>query len=459
MELKLMKSKLKISLAIFGGAFMLLFAAFMNGFPIVYSDTSTYLASGFELETPFDRPIMYGLFLRFSSLNGVSLWFTIFCQGLLVSYLIFQLLGLCVPHLKSVISTFVSIIGILSILTSLSWTVSQLIADVFTPILILAFTLLIIGQPTKRFRMLLYVIFFLATSTHLSHISFNIILILVMLVIRQLKFIGVKEHIDWQPLVLCFFITVLSFLTMGSALSKSKHGFLMGALVEHGIAKEYLDENCEDNLYRFCAYKDSLPDKAWKFLWEEDSPFYKMGGWRGTKAEFNEIIYNTLTSRKYIFLHIRESIKATVDQLTKFKIGDGNGSFLHGTLLHRRVQLYFEHETVHYETSLQNRLRLNFLGWYSILLYAFMVISAMLLLFVSIKIRRQNTTLFSVILVVIMSILINAWASGTLANAIDRLGAKVMWLLPLIAIIGLMSIWNGKFFPILPFVARPPNKE
>ena len=437
-----MNSKLKISLTLISGALLLLFSAYINGFPIVYSDTSTYLASGFELKAPFDRPIMYGLFLRLSSLNGISLWSTIFCQGLIVSFLVFKLLRTFVPNLKNINITFISIITLISLLTSVSWTSSQLFADIFTSILILSLIILVIGQSKKWVQILVYAIFFFATATHISHVSFNLLLILTILIVRQLKFLKIKEYIKLRPLVISFFLTLLSISTMGSALSKSKHGFLMGALVEHGIAKKYLDENCEDSNYKFCAYKDSLPDKGWKFLWEEDSPFYKMGGWKGTKKEFNEIIFNTLTSRKYILLHIKESLKATTDQLTKFKIGDGNGSFLEGTLLHKRINTHFEHESLRYQSSLQSNENLNFLGWYNTVLFSVVIISIVVLLLVIIQIRNQDRKLLSVILIVIIGIMINSWTCGTLANAIDRLGTKVIWLIPLMSLIGIMNICN-----------------
>lgn len=74
---------MKPIISIFIGAVILMTDAFYNGFPVVYSDTSTYLASGFEWETPFDRPITYGIFLRIFSLNGTSLWLVIFFQALI----------------------------------------------------------------------------------------------------------------------------------------------------------------------------------------------------------------------------------------------------------------------------------------------------------------------------------------------------------------------------------------
>ena len=96
----------------------------------------------------------------------------------------------------------------------------------------------------------------------------------------------------------------------------------MGAMVEHGIVKNYLNDHCDTKQYKLCAYKDSLPDRAYKFIWDEKSPFYKIGGWKETKNEFTEIIYGTLTQPKYIVMHIKESFKATLQQLTLFSVGD-----------------------------------------------------------------------------------------------------------------------------------------
>ena len=63
-------------------------AAIVNGFPLWYPDTSTYLASGFELETPADRPIGYGIFIRLTSLNGASVWLVIVAQSIIIYYLL-----------------------------------------------------------------------------------------------------------------------------------------------------------------------------------------------------------------------------------------------------------------------------------------------------------------------------------------------------------------------------------
>ena len=103
------KNKLIYLISIVIGEFFLMFDAFYNGFPIVYSDSSTYIVSGFGLDMPMDRPLLYGILLRIFSLNGLSLWLVIFFQALIVSYLIFLLMELFVGR-KELIYTLLAIL-------------------------------------------------------------------------------------------------------------------------------------------------------------------------------------------------------------------------------------------------------------------------------------------------------------------------------------------------------------
>jgi hypothetical protein len=65
-----MKQKTKQIVALFLSAFVLMFFALSDNFPIVTSDSGTYISSGFTLHAPQDRPIFYGLFIRFTSLGA-----------------------------------------------------------------------------------------------------------------------------------------------------------------------------------------------------------------------------------------------------------------------------------------------------------------------------------------------------------------------------------------------------
>lgn len=435
-----MKDTVKFLIFVLAGAFCLMFDAFYNGFPIVYSDTSTYIASGFELETPFDRPITYGLFLRLFSLNGLSLWFVIFFQGLILSYLIFLLVRLVTDE-KSFLKFGLLTIILISLFTGVSWTVCQIMPDIFTSIALLCMILILLGTFKRRTFLLLNVLFLISVAMHMSHILLFALMLIAIFTLRN--FILPKQLYPRRNLriMTLIFLTIATVVTMGSAISKSKHIFFMGAMVEHGIVKNYLDDFCDTRQFKLCAYKDSLPDRAYKFVWDEKSPFYKIGGWKETKSEFNEIIYGTLTQPKYIVMHIKESFKATLQQLPLFAIGDGNGSFLKGTILYERVSKYFSQDLAYYSTSNQNQSRLYFLSFINSIFFIIIVLSLFLLIFLLVKFKNiLNGHLKPIAILFFICILLNAWDCGTFANAIDRLGCKTIWLIPFTTIISLFKV-------------------
>ncbi|MBK9107634.1 MAG: hypothetical protein IPM92_04440 [Saprospiraceae bacterium] len=421
-----------------GAALALLIPAFINGYPLVYSDTSTYLASGFELETPFDRPITYGLFIRFFSFNGYSLWTVLLAQSGILAFLVIQLTkhvllnNSLYPILGFVICIF------LSLFSSVSWTASQIMPDIFTAIMFLSIVLLLEDDASRKKRYFLYFIFLISCAMHMSHVTIIFVYLPILFLFK--KFLQ-PFHFKYKSILYLGLLTVASLLTMGSALSKSKHVFLMGAFVEHGIIEKYLDENCKFKTYQLCAYKDSLPEKAWQFVWDETSPLYKLGTWGDSKEEFNSIIWNTFTQRKYIIEHIYASVLATMDQLTQFQIGDGNKPYTEETVLYQRIQKYVPSELHSYASSKQNKDELGFMTWFNHLQLAIVCISLVCLIFFIIL---KENSLNKIKLYLVSAVFINAWACGTFANAIDRLGSKMIWIFPLLVILILLRIFNER---------------
>jgi hypothetical protein len=433
------KNRTCTAIYIFIGSFILMLPAFYNGFPIVYSDTSTYIASGMQLEAPFDRPITYGLFLRLFSLNGTSLWFVIWVQAALLAILIFSAIKqLCMTKLYRRLSLLV--ILFLTFCSGLAWTVCQLMPDIFSSVAVLCVCLILLFEWSILSKICLYTLFLVSVAMHISHIlMFVAILGVVFIFAKYTKRIFNKDIKQKRILILAA-LAVGSALSMGSATSKSRHVFFMGAMVEHGILKQFLDENCTENHYKFCQYKDSLPELAFQFIWEPQSPFYKMGGWKETKSEFNSIIYSTLTRPKYIGLHIKASLVATFDQLLRFKVGDGNGSFLAGTQLNDRVANYFPSDHQNYVNSKQNQQALSIIPAFNIWFTFIFALSSIFLLLVLLTNRASMQPFQSFFFIIIIAIILNAWTCGTFANAIDRMGAKIVWLIPFVAIILLLQL-------------------
>lgn len=440
----MVRSKIIYWCSMITGAFILMVDAFYNGFPIVYSDTSSYISTGFELQTAFDRPITYGLFVYAASLCGATLWFVIFFQSLILSLLIFENIRLFFKE-KFIVIGLVCV-TFLSLFTGISWSASQLIADIFTSIALLTMSLLLIGQFSKTKTAGLYVLFFVSVATHISHLSLFLAILICALflgfVFRKGVFRQRKTYLKHGALLVLIGFTLI---TMSSAIAKSKHVFFMGAMVEHGITQQYLEENCDQKKYQLCIYKDSLDMQAFEFVWDEKSPLYKIGGWAAAKAEFNEIISATVTQPKYIKLHIMESAKATVQQLTMFDIGDGNGSFGEHTHVYKRIAEFIPTDLPAFENSKQSKNKLGFVHFLNPLYDWVMVISLLLFLFLVVIYRKMLTPEFRFFTSLLLSgVFLNAWSCGTFANAIDRLGCRMMWLLPFLAFLLLAQAWQAK---------------
>src|SRR3972149_5980708 len=314
------------------GAISLLGFAFYNGYPIVYSDTSTYIASGFTLQPPVDRPITYGLFIWLTSLNGSSLWIVVFVQSLIISYLILLTIKDFI-QLKNPYRYFIFVIGFLSTLTVIPYVSGQIITDIFPSIGILCILHLTLNTKLKNLnKILLFSIFFIANAMHMSHLMINFLFLISILLVKRFFFrdtIILKNRNIW----LLFGFTIMGILMMGSSLAKSKHVFFMGRMAENGILIQLLNENCGDNESKLCDCIESIPTNTTDFLWDDKSPVYtKYGKWREAQDEFGNIIRATLLRPKYLTRHIYESIKSTCKQLVAFDAGDGNGPFVGETL-------------------------------------------------------------------------------------------------------------------------------
>src|SRR6188768_305561 len=75
------------------GLFLITWPAFYNGYPLVYSDTGSYLKTSVDLQAAIDRPIGYGIFIRMFGWQATP-WTVILAQGLIVYVVTFRVVKL-----------------------------------------------------------------------------------------------------------------------------------------------------------------------------------------------------------------------------------------------------------------------------------------------------------------------------------------------------------------------------
>ncbi len=415
----------------------LLSGAIWNGYPIVYSDTSSYIVSGFHLETLIDRPITYGLFIRVCSLNGWSLWTVVIAQSMLLAYvsgLLLRSFGIRNSWSRSLI------IGSAAIVTGLPFVCGQIITDVFTPILVITlFLLLFINGLPRRTRTLLFGIFLLTFAMHMSHVSITVLLLLIALVLSRLRRRTGQTLKGWRTVVTILLLSVAGTLVMGVSLAKSKYSFYAAHLAEVGVLQRYLQEHCATEHYQLCDRLGSIPQSADAFLWADDSPLKVYQSRKEMEVELGRIVAGSLKEPSLVWMQVTSALKATVEQLARFGVGDGNGAFGEGTLLHERVALFIPSEVKAFDSTRQMdgdefrgpMLLLN--GFYSIVMVLSLLSLGASWLFFRQQVR-STPYLVSAIIFLISAIIVNAAINASLVMVADRFGTKLAWLAPFLAI-------------------------
>ncbi|ALD22039.1 hypothetical protein [Hymenobacter sp. DG25A] len=426
------------------GALVLISAGLYNGFPLVTSDTGTYLNSALQLKVPDDRPITYGLWALVTGLRS-TLWLVIFAQGLLLAWLLWRCIAVFAPRLQHPAGRL-ALVGGVAWLTGVSWYCSQLMPDIFTAVGVLALALLLLARPASTERLVLLGILLLAAVMHSSNLLTFSLTVLGVGVVgwhQRLFRRGILHRPDW---LLVLGITLSGWVVLpvlhaafggGFQISKASPAFLVARLSESGVLDKFLQENCgPENQYLLCAFRDQLPNDAMQFMWDGNSPLHRTGGWNANRAEYQHIIRQVLLSPRYYPLLLSESIQATLRQLTHVAHGDGLTPFRENTNPYWKVAEYAPYELKEYMSSLQNRGQLDFKNLnervYGAQLLALLVVGLMLFGPWSARVAPAAAGL---VLVCGAGIVSNALVTGSLANVLDRLQGRVAWLLPWVALL------------------------
>ena len=117
----------------------LLWPAVWNGYPIVFADTGTYLAQAIHRFAGWDRPVFYSVFML--PLHAtVTLWPVVVVQAVVAAWILWLVCRALLPQISR--AAFVGGTAILAVATWLPWMVSELMPDVFAPLLVLVVCLL-----------------------------------------------------------------------------------------------------------------------------------------------------------------------------------------------------------------------------------------------------------------------------------------------------------------------------
>ncbi len=424
-------------------ALLLTWPMVYNGFPLVFSDTGAYLASGVERFVPGDRPVFYGLFLAAaSSLGGLS--FAVFVQALCVAYVARLFLMWAAPDAPRSVLAFAFLA--IAALTPVAWLSSWLMPDIFGSLVVLTAILFVQGFEVLRLsqRVWLALILLLALLTHTG----NLLLFGAMLVATALVGTLFKLRICWRGVASATLIALMAALLsiLSNALAHGRwtinpgsQAFLAARLVGDGFMKPFLDRHCpSEPTLPLCPERDSLQGMTNNnFLWDKPSLADSTGAWNRRAAEYHAL--NTRVMQDSAGPILAAALGNTLKLLNRSQFGadplDPNlQSYSSGaTPTRQRIEQYFprakprflaaRQQTEQLHLTAINRLHL----WWTWISYALLVFAA------AAAYQARNQRVLALVAVVAIALVLNAAIHGTLSGVYTRYQVKVTWLATLVA--------------------------
>jgi hypothetical protein len=445
-------------------AAVLLWPALWNGYPLVFSDTGTYLSQAIERHLGWDRPVFYSLFLLPLHMT-VTTWPAIAAQALLVAHTLHLARRALLPDVSA--WWLLPGVGFLAIATSLPWFASQLMPDVFTPILVLVLALLVLvpERLSRRERAWLVMFATFMIAAHQSNVPLALGLLLVLVPLRRrlgaaipLAHRGVLTAI--APLLLAMTAMVAVNVVAVGRVSLSPYGnvFVLARVIYDGPGMDALRRDCPQAGWRLCAFVDQFPPTWDDFLWRDDGPVAMAGGARVVSAEADGIIAAAMRAEPGT--ELRALLNNALQQLARFASGDGLQSW--PSTVTPKIGLDFPRfETVTYGAARQTQGILGVPAWMQALhgVVAILGVTGCCAA-LPIALRRQHIAA-GFIIAMLLAVLGNAAITGGLSGPHDRYQSRIMWLPPAFALLATVSLARSgtRRTPLLitPRLAIPPG--
>jgi hypothetical protein len=427
-------------LAVPAAAALLLWPALWNGYPIVFADTGTYLSQAIHHYAGWDRPVFYSFFIL--PLHAtVTLWPVVAVQALLATWILWLVCRVLISRFSW--RAFVGGMAVLSAGSWLPWIVSEIMPDVFTPLLILVICLLAcVPERLSRGERTVLVglaAFMIASQQSSLPLACGLSAALAILGVRH----GVMIRRRWHLLILPPALALLGLC----ALNLAAHGrvavspfgnvFLLARIIYDGPGMDALRRDCPAANWRLCPFLDSFPPTSDDFLWTKESPLNRAGGPKSVSRDADAIIRAALIEAPVS--EARAVLSNTLDQLGRFTSGDG--------LTPWPVQVspwiaqdFPAREAAAYASARQQAAILSVPKPLTEVhtIAALAGVAACILLLPIAFIRRAPCAGFLV--GVLIALPLSAAITGGLSAPHERYQSRIMWLPPFIAAVSLASL-------------------
>jgi hypothetical protein len=431
-------------LALLGGGLLLVWPAFLNGYPLVFSDTGAFLHQTLGPLVIWDKPHVYGPLLHAFHWR-LSLWGPLLAQGAMLSWLLWllqrSLRGRATPWLH-----LLACAGIAA-LTTAPFTAALLMPDIFAPAVLLALLLLAFAREavSRAEAWGLGLVAAIGIAAHLSHLPLAAAIIALALLLTRRLAPALRATAPLMGAVLILLAT--NFWGHGRAVL-SPHGatFALARLQADGPAAAVLRARCPDAGWYLCAFADQLPMDSDAFLWAPDSPVNRapdgtprfLGG-AMLSAEAGEIVAVTL--RTHPVEVAQAMLRNMLVQIVTATAGDTLvADHLAAAVRPRIAEGFPARELAAYDAALQPRGRMPDAAAAFLWPHAPVLVlgAGLALLGWWRAARRHDLRQLGLVVGVLVGVTANAFATGALSKPHLRYEARILWLMPVVAALALL---------------------
>jgi hypothetical protein len=434
--------------AILAAALALCWPALWIGYPLLNTDCITYLRDGHR--------ILLLLFTH-SSLSNENTRSTLYCAGiyllhwnrspwpvliadaLLTAWTVWLVArSLCLRPLL-----FLTLIAVLALFSTAPWSVALISPDILGPVVYLSMYLLIFARATLRRweTILLAVVTLWAVSSHPTHM---------LLAMGLCAFLGVLGLAGWHVVTSRWrhLLQVSALVALGVAMQAAANAriygtpslvgpqppYLMARIIADGPSRQYLQDHCSELRWQICNSVQHLPSDESDFLWTKGGIYDSASPQQRLELKSEEMPLILGTLRSHPRRQLVRSLSNFAYQLADFGIDDAteNNPWMIGYLdsvlpgsrsryLHSRLK----------ESALPRALIRH-------VQQATVVLSVLTLIALLPWLWRRHPARFAALAgVCLFIVLANAFVTGVLSGIYSRYEGRVIWLLPLLALLAL----------------------
>ncbi len=410
-------------------AAVLLWPALLNGYPLVFADTGTYLSQAIDRYLGWDRPVFYSL-LIYPLHWQRTLWPIIVAQAVVTIWTISVLLRCALPGAPA--WALPALVAVLSVATPLPWIVCQILPDCFTAPLVIVLVLLIFypGRLGPAEARALAALGAAAIAVHTSHLLLALGMIAVLLPLR--RWLGAEARLGFKgtaqvaalPAVAVAALMAVNLVGHGRfAVSPFGNVFLLARELYDGPGMAALDRRCPAAHWRLCRYVGRFPADSDHFLWDPRSPLWLAGGPKTVSLEADAIIEAALRDAPSDALN---SFFGNVkEQLGRFATGDGLEPWP-ATVRPVIARAFPAGELRAYDASRQSAGSLLLPPWLQALHRGAAIAGVAVLCIAPILSRRRVKA--GLLAAVLLALVGNAAITGGLSQPHDRYQARLIWL-------------------------------